>query len=594
MFKEEKLSPIWRLVDWAYGRPSPLWVSGDSGYAGTILSTQGVKQGDPLASFLFALSMVDIYARSAATGGVVAVAVQDDLCFLGDPEKVISAWRALTLCLKDSGLVLEPSKSVALAGDSVRHFFVKEGIDVSSKFFLALGACISRDPQLMRLWLERRTESSHSHLFSFLQLGKLSSQAGYHILRKSAVPSMNYWSRSLPPGVFASAAAFFDGKVREIACRLFSLKSISDVAYNQLVLPIRDGGFGLTSLRLISPFAWVSALAQVSATLARCVPKGTNWRNGWLHSELTSALSTVGGVHTDALSRFPLTVDDFWVRFTVKPASKGLQKSLLLYEWRTLHKALLSTFRPKSVDHARLVGVSSKAAGTWLTSLPDHKWTRMDDMHWGMSGKLRLGLPPFDDLSWCGCGASITQDPSHFLACKRLSAQWTFRHRRLQNLLMSFAEMARIDSLIEPAVGEQRERADVLFCFSSCTTLVDLSVVHILSQTHRSKAAKSLAVAESVELDKFNKYEEKAKSEGKAFFPLIMETTGGIGRWGEHFLRLLSKEVTVDLARATFGGHPLPFFRRALCTQLQLCNANIQLRGARLARGFSCRELKRL
>jgi hypothetical protein len=345
---------------------------------------------------------------------------------------------------------------------------------------------------------------------------------------------------------------------------------------------------------MISPFAWISALAQVAATLARCMPKSTVWSNGWLQEELSSALSKVGGVHMDALSRFPLTVEDFWIRFTVKPASKGLQKSLLLYEWRTLQKALLSTFRPKSADHARLVGVSNKGAGAWLTSLPDHKWTRLDNMHWGMAGKLRLGLPPFDDLSWCGCGASISQEPSHFLACKRLSAQWTYRHRHLQKLLVSFAEMARIDSFLEPGVGEQRERADVLFSFSSCNTLVDLSVVHILSATHKSKATKKLAVAESIELDKINKYEEKAKSEGKAFFPLIMETTGGIGRSGEQFLKLLSNEVSLDLARATFGGLPLSFFKRALSSQLQFCNANIQLRGARLARGFSCRELRRL
>src|SRR5690606_31214373 len=104
-----------------------------------------------------------------------------------------------------------------------------------------------------------------------------------------------------------------------------------------------------------------------------------------------------------------------------------------------------------------------------------------------------LWLPPMDDVTWWMCGASITQDPSHFLACKRLSACWTFRHRHLQKLLVHFAEMARIDTLLEPSVGVLRERADVLFYLSSCTTLVDISVVHPLCPTHWSKAVKRLA-----------------------------------------------------------------------------------------------------
>lgn len=302
----------------------------------------------------------------------------------------------------------------------------------------------------------------------------------------------------------------------------------------------------------------------------------------------------MGGARSDPLTRFPTSVKDFWTKFTVRPAFKGLQKSLLLYEWRSRRQALVHVYPPKSADFARLVGLSVKSAGTWLTSLPDHKWMCLDDLHWGVSGRLRLGLPAFDDLSWCGCGASIAEDPSHHLSCKRLSAQWTFRHRRLQVLLKDLAGMANIEAWLEPGVGEERERADVLFCFASCNTLVDVSVVHILASTHRAKAAKPLAVAEAVETDKLNKYEQLAKREGRAFFPLVLESLGGIGKLGDEFLSLFSREVAVDLADAVFGGHPLPFMRRALGTQLQFCNANILLRGARLARGFTCRDIGRL
>ena len=95
LYSIESLQLLRRLADWAYGSPSHLWISEDGVITDTLLSTQGVKQGDPLASFLFSLSMVDIYADAIKNSDVVLVAVQDGVCLLGDPSRVITAYRTL-------------------------------------------------------------------------------------------------------------------------------------------------------------------------------------------------------------------------------------------------------------------------------------------------------------------------------------------------------------------------------------------------------------------------------------------------------------------------------------------------------------------
>ena len=55
--------------------------------ASVLASSEGVKQGDALASLLFALSMKSIYADSVKGLNCHAVAVMDDIYFVGPPAE---------------------------------------------------------------------------------------------------------------------------------------------------------------------------------------------------------------------------------------------------------------------------------------------------------------------------------------------------------------------------------------------------------------------------------------------------------------------------------------------------------------------------
>ena len=79
-----------------------------------FLSQEGVKQGDALASLLFALSMKKPYADSVEGLGCHAIAIMDDCYFFGPPDPTFEAFDRFAIQLPDTGLMLNRVKSIAL------------------------------------------------------------------------------------------------------------------------------------------------------------------------------------------------------------------------------------------------------------------------------------------------------------------------------------------------------------------------------------------------------------------------------------------------------------------------------------------------
>lgn len=135
----EAAKPAWGLFRFAYGRSaSPLLVYGRQGTCQHIqASSQGVRQGDPLSSLLFALSMDRIYQRSrssatqampanhnsageaaasvanaaiAGADAVECVAILDDFTIIGRPAAAARAMEAFISECEREGLHVNRAK----------------------------------------------------------------------------------------------------------------------------------------------------------------------------------------------------------------------------------------------------------------------------------------------------------------------------------------------------------------------------------------------------------------------------------------------------------------------------------------------------
>lgn len=220
---------------------------------------------------------------------------------------------------------------------------------------------------------------------------------------------------------------------------------------------------------------------------------------------------------------------------------------------------------------ARLLSNSAKNAGSWITTLPFTKELTISDVNFRLAVRLRLGLPPQDDLpKCCPCSVELTSELDHFLSCTRLRrSAATTRHDMLVRLLDRFIRRAGGATYVEPNwLGGQRP--DIHVCFPDSRYLLDASVTHPAAPSYcRASAFTLLHAATDREKRKTTKYKALATEEGSAFVPFVMETYGGFGPKAGRFLG--------DLVRRAshLSSSPYPLSFRDYATRaLSVCLVN--------------------
>ena len=186
LFQEAKLAPLWRLASWSYGSSSPLLMMDHGKVIFELLSSEGVKQGDVLASLLFALSMKDLYSDCIKNLDCHAAAVMDDFYLFGPAAPTFNAFDRFSSSLesRQTGLVLNLQKSVALipSGDrKIAELCKSRKLSYTSKLLPCLGAAISRSRKELSKWLKQTCPKLHQSLFTLLLDPSLPSQYSYLI-----------------------------------------------------------------------------------------------------------------------------------------------------------------------------------------------------------------------------------------------------------------------------------------------------------------------------------------------------------------------------------------------------------------------------
>src|SRR5271170_4384992 len=98
------------MVHFGYSNSSLLLLHGCQGES--ILSSNGLRQGDPLSSLLFSLYTKDVYSSIGAAAPTNDIyAFIDDLNIVGTPDDVVKAFEVLLTELQKVGLKCNFSKT---------------------------------------------------------------------------------------------------------------------------------------------------------------------------------------------------------------------------------------------------------------------------------------------------------------------------------------------------------------------------------------------------------------------------------------------------------------------------------------------------
>ena len=103
---------------------------------------------------------------------------------------------------------------------------------------------------------------------------------------------------------------------------------------------------------------------------------------------------------------------------------------------------------------------------------------------------------------------------------------------------------------------EDLKRPDIVFHLPSKVLATDISVTHPSAKSYVKVAARPLGAAAARERDKVREYGEKARQEGMAFLPFVMETYGAFGKHALEILSDLDDDISYNGSRLTFvKGH---------------------------------------
>jgi len=567
LFAIPEFRPIYSLVHWAYRSPSDLLVLKGGRVLYTLRSSRGVRQGDPLGSLLFAISMLVPYAKisSSLPGSPPPVAIIDDLNLISrDPQTLLKAYDVAKQVLEAAGLRLQPLKTKLLASGDLHPDLEatarREGWQCTSEAATLLGAPVGPDDEAVsRLALE--AVERHRHLLETITApGNFSIQEALLLLRVCVAPRLIYLARVVRPSCFRRAAEAFDVMLRRALESLLSLHegSLPDSAWRQALLPLKLGGLGLQSVAALSMEAWFSSQALAAPHLDARFPKVAKPRETDLAQAL-NALKSRNPNHRiwrllpgDVAELLPC--DGRQSFFSTHPQQAyGLQSKLSQLRHQATYNSMLRdakrAFEDAPDKHtrdvarlqlARLMAFTAPKAHLWLVTYPSQPDYVLSDHAMTVNLLLRLGLPLFDSrfvADHCPCSpddpVDLQANQMHWLGnctLSRVARAKIRRHDHVKRLIAKWTGLLGADVSVEPdgLDARSKKRPDISVQLGQDHLLLDVVVVNPLCKSRLPDAAQSRCQAARRRVaDKLLKYRDLAKRQGAELIPLVVEATGG-------------------------------------------------------------------
>lgn len=315
LYQHQELQPIWRIVNWAYSDPSALWIREVESSRmiipdADLTSAEGVKQGDPLGSLLFALSMKLIYDKaveSDTTNSVTSVAFLDDCTLIGLPdERLLKAFEVLKSVASEGGLEVNLSKTKFLwlhetgipLPEDLERKLEEMGTQIERGATMLLGAPIGTDEQKMKQLVMKGLDEQ-KQFFDRLKSSSLPIQEALIMLRVCALPRLNFFCRTTPPRILYPAAVAFDQLMYETFNSKLNLQlpiAIDDEKANPLGCHIQRafGSGPHSSSNSSSTSTFSSSSSSSSSSVASLAPLDSSSVRARMQAALPIRLAGIG------------------------------------------------------------------------------------------------------------------------------------------------------------------------------------------------------------------------------------------------------------------------------------------------------------
>ena len=277
-----------------------------------------------------------------------------------------------------------------------------------------LPSCVVGIFSMLKIYTDRQTDTQTDRitLLCFASIRRSS-------VRKPSTTSLpcsklNYLARSVSPSLSQSTAAINDNLTQRTFCKILGVPPIVEDRWKKATLPIKLGGFGMTSVDAIASSAFLGGWMHTLSNLPTRFP--------YLTSNVSLLLSTdnISKISFDIHQAVKSTGCDYCQHlseFVKQP--KKLQQKLS----SQLHEANANSCQETVISQsdraaAKCRSISGKGAGSWLEAIPTEEILALKPNKFCLAASLRLDIPAHF-VNWniqCECGKLA--DEYHLLTCK--------------------------------------------------------------------------------------------------------------------------------------------------------------------------------
>ena len=272
LFRRPELAFLWRLVHFLYSQPSLLFLFDGTMVVDTILSREGVRQGDVLGPLLFCLGVHDLYSECLRVSGAQGVAIADDLTLVGKPEQVCKAFAWIAdHSVARTGMQISVLKSqLFFPHDHQQHgphtvALMNKYPDIVFKrvSLPLLGSIISMQDEVRREFAIQKVNTLDQPLARLLS-DEIPMQSALVMFRYCVVSRLAYLFRTLPPHVTRAAAQLLADMINRFLVQKLVLPE-PHISQTQLFMSrAGSGGLGIPHPLCFSECGYFASMASAT------------------------------------------------------------------------------------------------------------------------------------------------------------------------------------------------------------------------------------------------------------------------------------------------------------------------------------------